>query len=389
MAIGTGAGLLAVRAPQSFFKHRLLQHYTEPFSGMVGSTAADNRVVILDGYAGQGRFDDGQPGSAELIMQTAAGFKRVQVEPVMVEKDRNHFEQLKKVVHEYAELGVKVSAQQGKLERHLEAVLAQASGVPLFMFLDPTGAGITFDRLVSVLNGPRAGARPATELLMNFSAEMTRRLGGQVVKDGGMLGNYPKMDGVCGGPWWRHMVREAVAQSPDSKFDLAAEHVANEYAKRLAEATGMLPVVVPVREKVGLQPVYHLVFLTRSDHGLWVMADAIAKARQDWLRAMVPAGSDGLFDANELMEVQIAGEQAQAKSAIEANLRRLLQQRSAFRLRPQTEAVLDGMYGVATEKTVEGAALSLILSGEAEVPNAEKDRVRKWAIQRPHGPSVH
>jgi len=385
MATGTAAGLLAVRSPQSFFKHRLLQYYTEPFSAMVGSTAVDKRVVILDGYAGRGRYDDGQPGSAELIMQTAAAYKRVRIEPVMVESDRKHFEHLKKVAHEYTEIGVHVAARHGKLERHLDQVLEQAEGVPLFMFLDPTGAGMPFDRLASVLNSTRAGEKPPTELLMNFSAEMTRRLGGQVVKDGGMLGNFPKMDAVCGGQWWRRLVREAVAQSPNGKFDLAAERVAHAYAERLAGATSMMPVVVPVHDKVNLQPVYHLVFLTRSVYGLWVMADAIAKARQDWLRALTRGRDDGLFDAEELMNAQLNREQAQAKSTIEENLRRLLHQRSAFRLLPKTSAVLDGVYGVATEKTIELAVLTLVDAGIAEVPNASGTRFRNRAIQRSRG----
>lgn len=381
MATGTAAGLLEVRSAQSYFKHRLLQHYIEPFSGMVGSTAADKRVVVLDGYAGRGRFDNGDPGSAELIMQIAASFKQVRVEPVMVEAAKKDFEHLEKVAREYAETGVNVVARQGKLEQHLDGVLEQAQGVPLFMFLDPTGAGMPFERLVAIMNGPRAGTRPPTELLMNFSAELTRRQGGQVVLPGGMLGNYPTMDAVCGGPWWRHIVREAVEPGPNPSFELAAERVARAYADRLEAVTAMKPVVVPVYRKVNRQPIYHLVFLTRSDYGLWVMADAIAKAQQDWLRAAVPDPGDGLFSPSDVTDEQISRGQAGAKSVVEANLRRLLNQHGAFRLLPRTRDVLDGVYGVATEKTITAAVTSLISAGEAEVPN-RAERVRKWALQR-------
>ena len=381
MATGTAAGLLEIRSAQSYFKHRLLQHYTEPFSGMVGSTAVDNRVVVLDGYAGRGRFDNGDPGSAELIMQMAASIKRVRIEPVMIESAKNDFEHLEKVAREYVELGVNVVARQGKLEQHLDAVLEQAHGVPLFMFLDPTGAGMPFNRLVKIMNGVRSGLRPPTELLMNFSAELTRRQGGQVVQPGGMLGNYPTMDAVCGGPWWRQIVREAVEPGPRPSFEVAAKRVAHAYAERLGAATGMMPVVVPVYRKVGRQPIYHLVFLTRSDYGLWVMADAIAKAQQDWLRATVPDRGDGLFAPAALIDEQIHRQQAGAKSVIEANLRRLLDQHRAFRLLPRTREVFDGVYGVATEKTIAAAVRTLVEFGEIEVPNSG-ERVRKWALQR-------
>jgi hypothetical protein len=39
------------------FKHAILSGYVVPFASKTGSSSAGNRVVIVDGYAGAGRYD--------------------------------------------------------------------------------------------------------------------------------------------------------------------------------------------------------------------------------------------------------------------------------------------------------------------------------------------
>src|SRR5437764_1024105 len=107
MARGTAAGLLDAPDPhpQSKFKHEILRQYLDPFAGMTGSQNSDGRLVILDGYAGVGRYPTGDPGSAELIMKTAKRFKTRKVEPFFVEDHRPNFKRLQAVVTEYKALG--------------------------------------------------------------------------------------------------------------------------------------------------------------------------------------------------------------------------------------------------------------------------------------------
>jgi len=45
------------------FKHGILSRYVLPFATKTSSTAVGGRVVVLDGYAGEGRYEDGKPGS--------------------------------------------------------------------------------------------------------------------------------------------------------------------------------------------------------------------------------------------------------------------------------------------------------------------------------------
>ena len=64
MATGTDAGLLERPRPQSVYKHAILEQYVIRFATMTASRLNPKRSVIFDGFAGRGRFETGEAGSA-------------------------------------------------------------------------------------------------------------------------------------------------------------------------------------------------------------------------------------------------------------------------------------------------------------------------------------
>ncbi|MDF2260237.1 hypothetical protein [Streptantibioticus ferralitis] len=70
MSIGTSGSYWAAQALPSVFKHNLLDRYIPQFGGMTGSR--DKHVVYRDGYAGKGRYENGEPRSAEIAMRVAS-----------------------------------------------------------------------------------------------------------------------------------------------------------------------------------------------------------------------------------------------------------------------------------------------------------------------------
>lgn len=403
MATGTSGGLLGDLDgnAQSLFKHELLSHYLETFTSMTGKYAPGNRVVVLDGFAGRGRYPDGQPGSAERILRAMLSQKRFRdIDAFFVEKKASDFRVLAEVVAEYVAQGVDGVALPGKVEDHLDHVVAAADGVPLFLFLDPCGAGVSFDRLASLLTETRSGKKPVTEVLLNFSAEMSRRVSGALLSRART--QQRAMDVFCGGPWWRQVAEEALEKAPRDRsgkpsFEPLTHAMAGQYAHRLAEAAGqatpMFPVSLPVYRKLGHQPIYHLVFLTRSEYGLWVFAHAAALARRGWLRHLGRLADelDGptLISGTDIKEGLIAAEERDARSMIADNLRELLSQFNGFRLVEQTLHVFGEAYGVATEDTVRRVVTDLQAAGELRVgqsnrPLPDRVRTREIRVFRPH-----
>jgi three-Cys-motif partner protein len=385
MAKGTSSGLLDEQHAQSIFKHKILGTYVMPFAEMTGSKASGRRVVILDGFAGRGRYPDGSPASAELILKTSANAAQAVIESVLVEKKPSDFKLLAAVVAEYRSRGVQSQALPGEVLVHLPAVLQQAEGVPLFLFLDPCGANLPFAELATILGGTRRAVWPSTEVLLNFSADLTRRAAGAL--KAGLLDHdaLPVMDRTCGGTWWRQCALDAHTGSAARDFESATVAVAEEYARRLAAVGGMQAVTVPVRRRAHHQPIYHLIFLSRRAHGIWVFADAVARARHEWMRALGPAEDDeddALFSFGDTVDQQIEAEQRAAQDVVIRNLQALIAGHRQAQLVDHVWAVFGDRYGVATESTVRKAVRALQGSGQLTVV-ANAKQLRDFVVAAP------
>lgn len=387
MSTGTSAGLLDSARAQSVFKHQILESYLPPFVRMTGSqrqsrsgSGQGNRIVLLDGYAGRGRYPDGAMASGERMLLAAQKARPLSVEVVLVERNRLVFQALRSVTEEYCARGVVAEAQCGDVEQHLDDVLDRARGVPLFMFLDPCGRNLPFDVLAATLN-LRCARRPPTEALLNISADLIRRAAGiegkQELRRSAVLKH---VDTMCGGDWWRPVAIDAHAASRDDTWESAAETVVQQYADRLATATGMLSVVVPVRRRQHHQPVYHLVFLTRSEYGLWVFGNAVATARQKWLEILGPSEDEVEGMLFNTVDCQLEGEKDSALRDIRKNLLDLTTQYPRARLVEHTMAVFGTNHGVAQEKLVRQAARDLQKQGLILLDTTPK-QLRDWVIR--------
>lgn len=353
MAVGTSAGLLDSPRATSVFKHEILRQYTTPFLAKVASGSPGGRVMVIDGFAGRGRFDDGAPGSAELFMGAASRLTNAKTSVRLFEKNRSDAVRLGEVAAEYAAKGLDVTAAHGDITSLLEPTVNTAVGIPLFLLLDPCGQNVPFDVLSKVLAQMRAAKRPATEALLNLSADFTRRIGGALKKGIGTAG-ITTMDRMMGGEWWQEIALYVHSKTPDGTWGRASDAVAYEYVNRLGAVANMDGVLVPVRRKPDNQPTYHLAFLTRSADGHWVMADALARARQAWLREIGPQKDDAqgsLFDDAPIGEL-IAGEQKAAMGRTETRVLEVAARAGTFSLIPNVLAIYGDDLGTLTESNL-------------------------------------
>ncbi|MEU0692621.1 three-Cys-motif partner protein TcmP [Streptomyces niveus] len=239
------------------FKHELLRQYLPQFGGMTGSHSHDKRVVYLDGYAGEGRYENGDPASAEIALRIAShpGSKHgLTLDCFFTEAQATSFEPLNAAVQLYAGRGVPAHAHRGEVNGVLDAVVERAA-VPSWI---------------------RAG-RPC------------RRNGS------------------------RRCRREYFADAT-----LTTKEGAAEYARRLGSRTGMLAQSVPVSHSPRKRPVYRLVFATGSQYGLCVFGDAVARARDAWretLQSREKSDNQALFSMASLTGGRASGAQSGMASA--------------------------------------------------------------------------
>ncbi|MFE5197929.1 three-Cys-motif partner protein TcmP [Streptomyces sp. NPDC056601] len=365
------------------FKHELLRRYIPPFGGMTSKQTHDQRVVYLDGYAGEGRYENGDPGSAEIALRVASYYQArgLNLSCFFVEQQPKSFERLQQVVAGYAAWGVDARAHLGGVDDVLDDVVQRATGVPLFLFLDPCGLCLPLDRLVDVLARRRPAKRPATELLMNFSMMAVRRLGGHVTSPKSNERSLERFDAVCGGRWWRDFF------TGDHDATDAAEAVAAEYARRLHVRTGMFVQSVPVASAPHRKPVYHLVFATHSPYGLWVFGDQAARARSAWWETLEleeeHQDPDTLFSATSILRPDPAVVEKEAVPAMAANLERLLRGGRSVKLVDHTLELFGSYYGQVTEPVARKAVK--YLHSEGKTPSTGVgDKVRELVVQPAH-----
>jgi three-Cys-motif partner protein len=335
-------------------KHEVLRQYVPIYGAKTGSRTG---VVLLDGYAGPGRYADESPASPELMVKTARALRTENVHCVFVERDRRLRERLKELLLQ--ELGDRYSeVLEGRIEERLEPIVQAAAGKSLFIFLDPFGLSIPLELLVRVLQGrPRraAGGWQPTEVLLNFSVSGINRAAGRldgtpVTEQGEKVreARLEQLTAFLGGSWW-HNIWHAVSREGRVKAIL------DDYLERLGQALpGWHALSIPVQDRYGGPVCYYLVLLTRRGEGLWFFNNAVS------------LGTEKLHEFTHAQQLVLIPPDLEQdwQGQIERNLTALLARGQPFRLCDKTIEAYGDTLGLAREKHVRKALEALHARGE-------------------------
>lgn len=383
MATGTSGGLLDTEATQSFVKHEILRRYAPEFTYKLGLSGPRLPVTLVDGYAGQGRYPDGKPASAELLLQVVTE-QKITGRVELVEKNARLFPDLSAVVEEYRAKapGASLKAHLGEIETLWDEIVARSANTHLFLFLDPCGAGVGFDALVRLVNEQRPSrpGGPRTEVLLNFSADLIRRMCGAALKDD--TREYGALDAVCGGSWWKNTARDAREEDSSSWF-LPLRDVVQDYSDWLRSRTNYAVSAIPVRADVGQQPKFYLVHMTASGHGVWAFSDAVAKAIRDWFHTVEERrkpSQGALFDVAGEVRDELFG--VEARELVRTNLHYMLRQAETVGpLVRVSERLLGQAVGAITAKEVGEVVRKMEKDGELSIIQKGKRGAADYVVQ--------
>lgn len=159
----------------SKIKHQILRNYLALLLGKLGRPGT--RVYNVDGFAGQGRYEDGNPGSPLIAAELAANPKQSSRRDVLrcinVERDPVTFANLELHTREYVKQGL-VTNLQGSFEEHLETILERIKDWAAFFFIDPFGTtSVEFSTLERIA---RRSTQAKTEVLVRFDDARVKRL---------------------------------------------------------------------------------------------------------------------------------------------------------------------------------------------------------------------
>lgn len=385
------------RHAQAVFKHGILRRYPTVFAAKTGRRGRP--VMLLDGYAGRGEYEDGSPGSPALLVQTAEQVQDFRnVSGIYVEQDPTDFANLERVIAAHSRPDH--TALCGDVRQHLPTILDRSRGSALLAFLDPFGTALDRTQLVNDLlcRDPREGP---TEVLLHFSISTVARMGGilrQRRRNGIELTGKDRRtiahgDSFLGGDWWHDYFEPVADPLSEERASDAALRVAARYAADIRQETGYKSASMPIRPAPGQQPKYILVLFTRNLDGLWYFADAAGKAGREWygawqttmttkeqtkIRDRHPDG-EGLFDVGPLLppsepfdaDVYEADHRAQWTATIADTIARLLKD-GPFVPAERVNDVYGTLLGAAGERHVKAAMNQLKAAGV--IGNDTKDK---------------
>lgn len=248
-------------------------------------------VLIVDGFAGPGRFSDGQNGSpliiCECIQQTLA--KKLStpqpVSVVCIEKSPDLFAALEDALEPFSF----AAARQGVFSDYASNISNATRAKSVFLYVDPfTVEGLVWTELDLIFSGLDLGN--SVEILLNLNAASFIRRGLSALKTqldemddednepvDATIQDDPRietLDSVAGGHWWQNLIAEK-RSFPDTVTEFT-RMFCDQMKTRFNEVV-FHPIKAAPHHKV---PKYFLVFGTRHIDGLVLMNDEMVKSRR-------------------------------------------------------------------------------------------------------------
>lgn len=314
------------KRPWSRQKDRVLEVYVPAYLQKV-SRKPGHPILIVDGFAGPGRFQCGAPGSPVILAQAidAAGARFQPNTPtpelLAVEPHPALHARLAAELAPYAF----AEAASSEFAAAVPSIRERAQGKTAFLYLDPFAiAGLDWNGLVSIMELVNEGL--SVELLLNFNAVAFVRVARAALalpspptEDAededfgawrGQAASADRLDAAVGGSWWK----EIVARGGETINQAAAIVLAlNEKLRGICKEVCFYEVYDRLQHNA-LK--YALVFATRSPVALVLMNDAMCKAHHEFLESaasrdmplFAPAASTAFRRDPENLEAMILGE---------------------------------------------------------------------------------
>lgn len=189
------------RNAQAVLKHGVLARYAHYFAGRAGK-ATQGRVVFIDGYAGEGRYQDGSPGSPLLLASQASRVEMFgrDVKLVFVEQDDDRRAQLNQSLAENEVVPDLLLG--GSLEDLIDGLLDRYARHAVLLFVDPFG--LAFNRATLERTLGRRSPQQPIDVLYHFSLSAVARMGRAGVVEGPTSHhNAEQLDAALGPVGWR------------------------------------------------------------------------------------------------------------------------------------------------------------------------------------------
>jgi three-Cys-motif partner protein len=289
---------LWTREPHTAAKHRVLRTYLDGWLGVMAHQALKvrgrqgserSRLLLLDGFAGPGRYSDGERGSPLIMLDSLLNHARfeawegVDFTFLFIEHDVSRVEHLRGEIDQLGSLpsNVFIKIEHGEFEGVFDSLVDPIiqAGVPTFAFIDPFGySSASMSITGRLLNFPRC------EVLYFLPMSFIHRFVGRP-------GQEKALNSLFGTNEWRAAINLEGAERTDFLLGLFERQLAYNEEVEFVRS-------FQLRTVDGSD--YRLVFSLGHPKGLELAKDAMWKVDPvagTTYRAETESGQEVLFDS--------------------------------------------------------------------------------------------
>lgn len=261
------------KRPWSRLKDEIIRKYLVPYLQKVNKL--QESIILIDSFAGPGKFDDGEIGSPLFICELAEKYVPNNYLAILVNKDQDHHNKLEVSLADYIKRD-KVMTIKGKAEELLKTLHGIITSQTLFIYLDPFGLnGTDFSLLEPYL---KRSKNYSTEIIINLNIPTILRLSSlNALEEKGLTpeiqSKHKTLTKVLGGDYWKKYLLDQKLTT-EKRIDLLLA----EYKTRLIN---FLPEVgyCPVYEKTEKSNMkYCIFFASRHPDAKLLMNDIMFNA---------------------------------------------------------------------------------------------------------------
>lgn len=287
-------GFFEEKRPWSLIKDQILSNYMLPYIAKVRKL--NRPIVLIDGYAGPGVFEDGQVGSPLIMCSAAEKFAKGYYSA--------HFFNIKQEYHEKLESVIKragwsqsAHCYRGNSMKHIKKIPQIFENHTVFLYLDPFGLkGCGFDQLEPYLTRPQDCS---TDIVLTMCMPVIHRLATPNVIKGSVSNKvnsyHQTLTQVFGGDYWKEILHQPAIDAETKEFRLIQAYL--NKLKQYLPITGFCP----VRKNSDGRIKYFVVFVSRHPDAMLLMNDIMHKA---YFSHMHKADYEGtLFEAIDWKEM--------------------------------------------------------------------------------------
>lgn len=277
------------KRPWSKIKDQILGQYMPSYLAKVAKLGKP--IILIDAFAGPGKFKDGSAGSPLIICQAAEKRVRDNYQAIFVNREKGYHNQLSHSLSSFIDQR-KVIPIHGTADELLAQIRRILGDHTVFLYLDPFGLkGCEFSVIEPFLRRDRAYS---TEIVVNLSIPTMHRLAARKAVAAGRTDEprirafHERLSKVLGGDYWKDILWDDTME-PGAR----AEKVMAVYRDKILgfDEPRAFSGSCPVRERDGSGIKYYVTFYSRHQDAMLLMNDAMCTAYHQRMHEAATAGT--------------------------------------------------------------------------------------------------